>query len=472
MLSSLNTRQPLPRAFARLTFLFFWFYIASYSASLLAADEKIVVYTYLNGHHANQSADFRAITKKSLNSLRKFKVSNSTKGRISSKTTIEKRLSAASKVGIPWVADVAFDSEKKEGKLTFQIFKSNGENIFHWSEELDIDSVKAFMANLEYNMPIKLKTKFLELGRVIKKEDRIVYFDLGDTAGVKIGDTFRTYELGDEIEDDDGNSYGYLEVPTGIVKVTEIKGMYSIAEVIIGRLSIEADHFIKRTAKADGEFDAKILSVLENQIAINIGKSVGVEEDSYYAVFRDIKQINKKDSFRQPVGHIKINEVFDVYAKGELSVSDTYELTKFTIKKGDSVEEIESPRKNMWSINQVMTNITKDGGSRILHFAYQRDSQVNINMVYRLKGGYENGQIFVAGGIMHSLNHSSHVYAGLDVLYIGDSALNMFLSVDVDTPLSNNLMINLETGYIIGHTDDIFNGLNTSVGLKYAFDLF
>jgi len=442
------------------------------STPAIASNERIIVYTYFNGHYSNQAADFKALTRKSLNNLRKFKVLKSPKGRISSKTDISKRLAAASKAGVSWVADVALDSTKKDGKLTFQIYTSKGENIFHWSEEFDIDNIKAFMAQMEYNMPLKLKTQFLELGRVIKKEDRLVYFDLGETADVKVGDTFRVYEQGDEIEDEDGNSFGYLEVPTGIVRVTNVKGVYSIAEVIIGRLSIDTEQWIKRTTEKDTDFEGKILSVLENQIAINIGKNVGVEEGSYYGVFREIKQINNKDSFRQPVGHIKINEVFDSYAKGELSISDTFDLTKFTIKKGDSIEEVESPRKNMWSINQVMTNITRDTGSRILHFAYQRDSLVNINMVYRLKGGYENGEVYAAAGIMHSLNHSSHVFAGLDIMYIGDSALNLFFTVDVDTPLSSSVKINLETGYIVGHNNDIFNGLNTSLGLKYAFNLF
>jgi len=444
-----------------------------FSAPAFSAEESIVVYTYLKGHHKDHSADFRTITRKSLNNLRKFSVTKGPKGRISASKPLKERLKTASKAGVRWVADVTFETEKKNGTLTFLIYRSNSENIFRWVEKYKIRSMKAFLSQMEYSMPLKLKTKFLELGRVIKKDKRLIYFDLGETAGVKVGDTYKIYVEGDEIEDDDGNSYGYLEETKGIVEVTDVTSVYSIAEIIIGQLSIDTDQWVKKTTETtQNSFNGKILSVLENKIAINIGKSVGVEEGSYYAVFREIKNINDKESFRQAVGHIKINEVFDDFSKGELSISDTFELTKYTIKKGDRVEEVESPRKDMWSINQIMTNVNSDTGARILYFAYQRDSLVNVEMVYRLKGGYGNGTPFVAAGVMQSLGHSSHVFYGLDVMYMGDSALNMFISVDIDTPVSRNLKINLESGFILAHSDDTYNGLNTSVGVKYAYDLF
>ena len=443
------------------------------SSPTFAAEESIVVYTYLKGHHKDHSADFRTIARKSLNDLRKFKVTKGPKGRTSSSKPIKDRLKAASKAGIRWVADVKFDTEKKKGELVFLIYRTNGENIFRWVETYKIKSMKAFLAQMEYQMPLKLKTKFLELGRIIKTDKRLVYFDLGETAGVKVGDTYKVYEEGDEIEDDDGNSYGYLEDIKGIVEVTDVTSVYSVAEIIIGQLSIDTGNWVKKTTDdSKDSFNGKILAVLENKIAINIGKNVGVKEGSYYAVFREIKNINGKESFRQPVGHIKVNEVFDNFSKGELSISDTFELTKFTIKKGDKVEEVESPRKNMWSINQLMTNVNSDAGSRILYFTYQRDSLVNVNMVYRLKGGYGNGTPFAAAGVMQSMGHSAHVFYGLDVMYIGDTALNMFISVDVDTPLSKNLKINLESGFILAHSNDTYNGLNTSIGIKYAYDLF
>lgn len=460
-------------AFSTLTFSLLGVALLFSSNIALSAEQDIVVYTYLNGHHKDHSADFRTIARKSLHNLRKFKVTKGPKGRIASNTKLKERLKAASKAGIRWVADIKFDTEKKKGELTFLIYRTNGENIFRWVEKYKIKSMKAFLAQMEYNMPLKLKTKFLELGHIIKTDKRLVYFDLGQTAGVKVGDTYRVYEEGDEIEDDEGNSYGYLEDTKGIIEVTEVTSVYSIAEVIIGSLSIDTGDWVKKTTeKNKSSFEGKILSVLENKLAINIGKNVGVEEGSYYAVFREIKDINGKESFRQPVGHIKINEVFDNFSKGELSISNTFELTKYTIKKGDKVEEVESPRKNMWSINQIMTNVNSDEGARILYFTYQRDSLVNVNMVYRLKGGYGNATPFAAVGVMQSMGHSSHVFYGIDLMYMNDSAVNMFISVDVDTPLSRSLKINLESGFILAHSEETYNGLNTSIGLKYAYDLF
>jgi len=444
------------------------------NTAVQAKNESIVVYTDLKGHHTAISADFRAIVKKSLDNLNKFKVIKGIKGTISGSKPLKDRFRAAAKDNVPWVSDVILDTEKKTAKLDFQIFRNNGELIFRWQDKFDVKSVKAFLAQLEYSMPLILKTKFLELGRIIKKDKRLVYFDLGETAGIKVDETYRVYEEGDTIEDEDGNSYGNLEITTGIVRVKKVTAVYSIAEIIVGQLSIDTEHWVKRTTeKSDNAFDSKILSVLENQVAINIGKNAGVEEGTYYAVFRDIKAINEKEAFRQPVGHIKVNEVYENFSKGELSISDTYDLSKYTITKGDRVEEVESPRKNMWGFNQTMTNVNATTSGKISTFLYQRDSLINVNLVYRLKAGVGTGtEIYASGGVMQSMGNSDHVFIGMDLMYIGGTALNMFISVDVDTPVSKNFKINLESGFIVAHDNDIFNGLNTSIGLKYAYDLF
>lgn len=459
---------------SKIFFPFCLFYTLLFSHASLADNEGIVVYTNLIGYHAALSADFRAISKKSIDNLNKFDVINGLTGTISGSKPLQDRLAAAAKDNIPWVADVTLDSEKKTANLKFQIFRNNGELIFSWEEPYKIKSIKAFLAQLEYSMPLKLKTKFLELGRVIKKDKRLVYFDLGETAGIKIDDTYQVYEEGEAIEDDDGNSYGNLEITTGIVRVKKVTAVYSIAEIVVGQLSIDTEQWIKRTTENEqSTFDSKILAVLENKVAINIGKNAGVEEGSYYAVFRDIKSITDKEAFRQPVGHIKINEVFENFSKGELSISETYELSKFTITKGDRVEEVESPRKNMWGFNQMMTNVNGTTSGKIAMFSYQRDSLVNVNLVYRAKAGMGTGkEIYASAGVMQSMGHSDHVFIGMDVMYIGGTALNLFISVDVDTPLSKTFKINLESGFIVAHDNDVFNGLNTSIGLKYAYDLF
>jgi len=127
----------------------------------------------------------------------------------------------------------------------------------------------------------------------------------------------------------------------------------------------------------------------------------------------------------------------------------------------------------MWGFSQTMTNVNSTKSGKIATFSYQRDSLVNVNLSYRLKAGMGTGsEIYGSGGVMQSMGHSDHVFIGMDLMYIGSTALNMFISVDVDTPISNNFKINLESGFIVAHENDTFNGLNTSIGVKYAYDLF
>ena len=73
---------------------------------------------------------------------------------------------------------------------------------------------------------------------------------------------------------------------------------------------------------------------------------------------------------------------------------------------------------------------------------------------------------------MQSIAHNSNVFAGFDFMYLGDPALNMFVTVDVDTPISKSIKLNLETGYTVSADIEKYNGLNASIGLKYGFDLF
>jgi len=437
-----------------------------------AYEEDMVVYSNLKGYYADHAGEFHSIIRNSLDKLNRFSVSSNKDSYADKDSDLDERLEAADENQAPWLANVELDTEKKSGNINLQIFRTTGENVYTWKEKIKIKNLKSFLATLEYKLPIQLKTKFLELGRVIKTDNRMIYFDLGETASVKVGDTFRIYAEGDEITDDDGNSFGNLEVTTGVVEVREVTGVYSIAEIIIGQLSIETEQWVKKIDKNSAEFKGEILAVLENKIAVNIGKNVGVEEGSYYAVFRDIKAINGKEAFRQPVGHIKINEVYDDFSKGELSISDSFDMSKYTIKKGDRITEVDSPRKNMWSINQLMTNISKDNTARVMYVAYQQDSLINVNMVYRAKLGYGDGNPFASAGVMHSMGHSAHVFAGMDVLYVGDTALNMFINVDVDTPISKDMKITLESGFVVAHGEEKYNGLNVSLGFKYALDLF
>ncbi len=437
------------------------------------AEEDIIVYSDLTGEFENQRADFNTVVQNSVNGLLRFRATEHKKDVLPMSTPLEERIKAAAKAGVPWLANVSLATDKKKARLTFDIINTaKAESAFHWAEEYKIKNIKGLIAQLEYSMPMTLKARFLELGRVIKKDKRLVYFDLGETAGIKAGDIYRIFVEGNEIEDEDGNSFGRVDETTGIVKVISVTAVYSVAEMIIGELSVEPGNLVKRaTNNEEALYRGKILAVLENFVAINVGKNAGVREGSYYAVFRDIKSINDTESFRQPVGYIKVNEVFQEFSKGELSISPTYELTKYTIHQGDRVEEVESPRKDMWSVNRLMTNINSDTSARILYVSYQRDSSVNVDLGYRVKLGYGDN-LLASFGVMQSVAHNSNVFAGFDFMYLGDPALNMFVSVDVDTPISKGIKLNLETGYTVAAALEKYNGLNASIGLKYGFDLF
>lgn len=435
--------------------------------------EEIIVYGHITGQYADHSAEFARVASRSIDSLRRFESSNKRSGFVPAKASITDKLSAARKNKISWVADVKFVTEKRNGSLSFEIYNSlTGENTFRWKQKFRVRNIRALMAEFQYKMPEVLKNRYLETGRIIKKDERVIYFDLGESAGIQTGDIYQVYVQGMEIQDQDGNLFGYVDESKGIVKVIEVTPVYSVAEIMLGQMNIKPKQLIRKVQKArSSDYEAALLSVLENQVAINVGKNVGVQEGSYYSIYRDIEKINSREAFRKPIGVIRINEVFDDFSKGELSISETFEMSKYTIKKGDRVIEVESPRKNMWSANQLLTNIGSDTPAQLYYGAYQRDSAVNVDLSYRIKAGY-GSDIYFAGGVMHALNHSNHVFAGIDVVYIGSTAMNLFLSVDVDTPLSRNLKINLESGYTVSAENDAYNGINTSLGLKYGFDLF
>ncbi len=80
--------------------------------------------------------------------------------------------------------------------------------------------------------------------------------------------------------------------------------------------------------------------------------------------------------------------------------------------------------------------------------------------------------MLASAGIMSSIGHSKNFFYGIDVLYLDGAGANLFLSVDIPTPFSDKVGLNLETGYIVG-TDDKYEGLEVTLGLKFPLgDLF
>lgn len=434
---------------------------------------EIIVYGDVRGQYKDFSPEFKRIVSRSVDSLRRFEVSKRPGAIVPARATLKDKLAAARKNKLSWVADAHLTSEKRKANLVLEIYNAfSGEKVFRWSKQYKIRNIRATFSRMQYEMPVLLKNRFMETGRVIKTTERTVFFDLGDAARVRVGEIFQVYVEGMEIRDNNGNLFGYVEDTKGVVKVIEVNPVYSVAEIMLGGMNIKAKQLIKKIPDARAaDYVPEILSVMENEVAINIGKNVGVREGSYYSIYRDVEKINSREAFRKPVGIVKINEVFDTFSKGELSISDNFEISKYTMKKGDRVIEVESPRKTMWSANQLLTNISSAAPESILYAAIQRDSAVNVDLSYRLKAGYGT-ELYFAGGVMHALSHSDKVFAGLDVAWIGSTAINVFLSVDVNTPLSRYMKLNLESGYTVSATNDAYNGINTSLGIKYGWDLF
>ena len=72
-------------------------------------------------------------------------------------------------------------------------------------------------------------------GKISKVSGDLVFLNMGSNKGVKVGDTFTVYALGEEIIDPDtGESLGSEETKVGTVEVIEVKEKYSKARVTGG----------------------------------------------------------------------------------------------------------------------------------------------------------------------------------------------------------------------------------------------
>lgn len=72
-------------------------------------------------------------------------------------------------------------------------------------------------------------------GKISKISGDLVYLNMGANKGVKVGDSFTVYALGEEIIDPDtGESLGSEETEVGKVEVVEVKEKYSKARVTSG----------------------------------------------------------------------------------------------------------------------------------------------------------------------------------------------------------------------------------------------
>lgn len=451
-------------------------------ASTVQAADDILIYSHLSQAYKDIEPSFNLVLFSSIQALDKYESSSVGVVPIVQNQSLETRLAKAKAKNIPYIAEASledtttseggfFSSEAKNTTLSVSIINTQtGEKVFNWSQHYDQTNANALVSSLEYQLPIQLKTSLKEVGHVIQSEGAMVYFDLGSAAQVKEGEIFRVFRQGKALTNADGEEFGWIEEQTGIVKVTSVQSTYATAEVLLGRLSIDAKDFVERAKDQDAlSYRGKIIASLDDKVAISLGKRIGVTEGAYYAVFKDVKHIQEGESFREEVGQIRIEEVYDDFSKGRLSLSNHYGLAKAMINEGDYVEEIEPTRKDQISLGILNTSILSSTSSSIYALGYQHDSTENVDLVYRAKVGFGD-EFLLSGGVMSSVNHSENIFYGLDVMYLDGLGANIFLSVDVPTPFAQAMVLNMETGYVMG-TSSKYEGVNFNVSVKYPMDL-
>ena len=360
------------------------------------------------------------------------------------------------------------DAENTEVSISLIDIKT-GNLILEFVKKLERTEAPALFANLESQLPLSLRVKLNEVGSIIKKGSELVYFNLGNSAQVKEGKIYRTFKPGEKLVNAQGETFGWIEETTGIVKVSHSQSTYSTAQILLGRLSISEDDYIELAEdQVVDNYNGNIISVHENQVAINLGETVGVTEGAFYAVFKKIKDIKDDESFREKLGDIRIHSVHEDFAVGNISLSNHFSLTKALIKEGDPVEEVKPNNLDLFSLGQMGTNaLSSTSSDNIPMLGYQTESQQVNGMIYRYRGGYGN-DAFVSAGIMSSINHSANFFYGLDGVYLDGAGANFFLSVDIPTPLKT-VKINMETGYMAG-VGDAYEGFNLNINLKYPLD--
>ena len=356
--------------------------------------------------------------------------------------------------------------KRKRAIISYNFYNvKTGSSFYRYSKEYKYKSERALLAQLEYNLPHKMKQDLRLQGRVVQKESNLVYIDLGTSAGTKVGQVYRIFREGKEIENDSGESFGFLDEETGIATIKSTSSVYSIAEIQLGRSSIKKGDRVELSDETADFYKGKVLSKLDNQVAINLGNNVGVSEGAYFAIFKDVKSIKNGESFQEMIGQIRITEVFDEFSKGEIAASNHYSLAKAMIQEGDSIEEVKAKGLIQLSFGQLSTGMLKEA-SQVYLIGVDVSSLSNRGLTYRGKLGYGD-EAYASIGIAANLSNSESFRYGLDLVRLESSGANMFLQVDVPTPLSKYGTFSMETGYLVG-VEEEYEGLNILLNLKFS----
>lgn len=413
--------------------------------------------------------DLRLVSANALNQLDDYQVANAkTQARPSAQGALPALADAAAKADLPYLATVVLSTKRRNATIDINLYQSaTAEPILSRSLDFRFKEVPSLLAQLEYELPLMLKRAFRELGTVVQVKSDQIYFDLGRNAGIQPGQVFRVYRRGAEISGAGGASFGYLDEQSGVIVVREVSAIYAIADIRLGRLSIRPDDWVERID--DGvAADARVLSKLDNEVAINLGRQAGVAPGSYFAVFKDIKEIDDDEAFREMIGRIRITEVTDTTARGVIARSDHYSLAKALITENDRVEEVSYLHRNQVLLGQTSFGILGETAS-VWNVGINAESGFDPDLSFRLRGAYGDNW-FVAAGANQALNHSESFRAGIDFLYGADGVgTYLFADANIPTPVSHFLLLAIEAGYLLGGNEAI-EGVSVGLSAKFGID--
>lgn len=360
---------------------------------------------------------------------------------------------------------ITLEKDKKtQADLTVEIINATSEKtIYRLFEEMKFKEERSLLAQIEYQLPKRMKSEFKQLGHVVEIDSNVLFFDIGSTAGVEAGDVYRVFRQGKEIKGPSGESFGFIDDQTGVVQVKSVSSVYSSAELLLGRISIEKGDWVERVDANPDDYKGFILSKLDDQVAINLGKNVGITEGAYFAVYKDVKAIKEGEAFREMVGSIRVTEVFDDYARGKIAASDNYQLAKAMVNDGDYIEEVQGSGGLRYMLGQMSAGILTET-KNIYVIGAELETLDNTALRYRAKVGFGSA-IMASAGIGAGVNKSDMLQYGIDAVYLGGFGANLFLKVDVPTPLDRYGTLVMETGYLVSPEDE-YSGLNITLGLR------
>ncbi|MBU2864208.1 hypothetical protein KO489_10165 [Reinekea forsetii] len=447
--------------------------ILSLFSQLAMANGNLLLATDLSDDYLNFRPDLRLIATNGLNRLQDYNVANAkTQVRPNSEEAIAAMIDAASSANLDALAVVTlYTPKRRQATVTVSLYSvATGELIIQRALEFRFKEMTALLAQLENELPLMLKREFRELGSVVKITNDQVYFDLGKNADVAVGQVYKVFRRGAEIKDRSGDSFGFVDEQTGIIEVTEVSSIYAVADISLGRLSIKANDWVE-LAEPGIQTRGQVLSKLDEQIAVNIGHKAGVVPGAYFAVYKDIKEIDEDEAFREIIGRIRITEVDANSARGEIARSDHYHLAKALIEEGDYIDEISYLHRNQIIFSQTSFGVLGETDSK-WSLGLNLESAFSTDMSFRFKGSYGDNW-YVSAGLNNALNHAESFRYGLDIMYGADGVgTYMFADANLPTPLDKYVLFAIEAGYLLGANEDVEGlsvGLNAKIGMGSLF---